>query len=257
MNKSWKKGLKITGGILVGVTAVAAAPFTGGGSLLAGASALGLGSAAAIGSAVAAGAAGGILVEIFSEDENGNSIVSKIEKGIVIVGPSGSGKTTIYNFLKGENKTGETSVSDYEQFEYIVNKTRTIIIRKGTDFGGGTGFINKYYHKMLKDLQVDYCFFVFNVNKYINEINYQRDVNARLDFIFRKNILDKKLRLIGSFIDKFPSNKKDEIDSKIRELIKEKTYKSLFDTNFFSLLNLTDNSSLKQYLENEFITKNN
>lgn len=63
---------KILGGILVGVGAIAAAPFTGGGSLFAAgvslSAALG-GTAAAVGATVGAGVVGGVTGAIIAEDE--------------------------------------------------------------------------------------------------------------------------------------------------------------------------------------------
>lgn len=61
---------KIIGGVIIGVGAVAAAPFTGGGSLLGAASLAGsLAGTTAAASAVAAGVAGGVAGAVISEEE--------------------------------------------------------------------------------------------------------------------------------------------------------------------------------------------
>lgn len=255
MDKGWEKGLKITGGVLVGVAAVAAAPFTGGGSILAGAASLGLGTAVAAGSAAAAGIAGGALANMLSEDTEDRTSQSGtkrtfIKRGIVILGPTQVGKTTIYNFLKGENKSGATSVEDYEQFKYKIGNGLAIIIRKGKDIGGKESFINNYYEKMITSNKIDYCFFVFNAFEYLNNTDHQRDVNARLHFICKKN---KKIKLIGSFIDNFSQDEQHLVSSKIQELNNEKPYKSMFGGRNFSLLNLTDQKQLSVYLKKVFI----
>lgn len=61
---------KILGGVAIGVGAVAAAPFTGGGSVLAGASLLGsLAGAGTVAAAVAAGTAGAVAGAVLSEEQ--------------------------------------------------------------------------------------------------------------------------------------------------------------------------------------------
>ncbi len=248
MNKGWKKGLKIAGGVVVGVAAVAAAPFTGGGSILAGAATLGLGTAAAAGSAVLAGAAGGALVNEMTKDK---PLI--IKKGIFILGPQQVGKTTLYDYLQGKNNSSkQTSVNNYDEFTYKIDKDKSLIIRKGKDIGGGTEFIERFYEKMITDKEVDYGFFVFNAYEYLNNIEHRRDVNARLDFIYGKNILNKKTIIIGSYIDKFSNEEVDKVASKIKELTADKSYRTLLSGEYLHLLNLTNHESLKDFFKNIF-----
>lgn len=232
-----KKGWKIFGGVLVGVVAVAAVPFTGGGSIVAGVSALGMGAAAA------AGTTGGILATVLFKDK------IKIKKGLAILGMQGAGKTTIYDFIQGKKKAGAiTTVDNYDEFEFNIGKNNTIVFRKGKDIGGGSEFIKKYYQQMIADKDIDYCFFVFNSYDYVNDKDYRGQVNARLDHIYNKKILVKKTCIIGSFLDKFSETDKSKIKSEIQQFVKDKPYEILLSRDYFHLADLVDDGQLKKLL---------
>ena len=236
---------KIVGGVALGVAAVAAAPFTGGGSIIAGAAALGLGTAAAAGAAVAAGAAGGALVTIFSEDNK-----PLVKKGLVILGTQNSGKTTIYDYLQGKKNAGINSKNDeYEEFIYSFNDNNSIIIRKGIDLGGDAGIFGKYYGKMINDKNIDFCFFVFNAFAYVNVENYRRDVNSRLHSIYEKGVLNKNTAIIGSFADHFSKEEIANVYDKISELTINKSYSSLLSREYFHLVDLTNDIKLKKLIK--------
>lgn len=244
MKKTWK----ILGGITLGVLAVAAAPITGGGSLFAGAAALGLGSAAAIGSAAAVGAAGGFLANYLSKDK------MFVKKGLVILGMQDAGKTTIYDFLQGKKRAGVSSnVDDYDEFTYSFDKENAIVIREGKDIGGGEEFIKKHYNKMINDTNIDFCFFVFNSFKYLNDKTYERNVNARFHIIYEKKILNKKTAIIGSFMDQFTKQEKSNVYNRISERITHKSYAELLSKEYFHLIDLTKEIELKKFINKTLI----
>lgn len=234
------KLLKILGGAVVGVAAVAAAPFTGGGSLLAGAAALGLGTATAIGFAVAAGIGGGILAD--------NLFPDKKRTGIAILGMIASGKTTIFNFLRNENINVGTSKREMDEFEYVLPNGKKRIIKKSVDIGGGDEYVKGEYASMLSSDEYDVYFFVFNSFEYLNNLNYQRNVNGRLLFIYNKKNSNKKIILIGSYRDKFKISTTKVIED-IKLVIENKQYSSLFNENFM-VMDLTDKSALKTFFNN-------
>lgn len=239
------KILKILGGVTIGVAAVAAAPFTGGGSIIVGASALGLGTTAAAGAALAAGAAGGGLAAIFSEDDK-----PLVKKGLFILGMQNSGKTTIYDFLQGKKNAGvTTNIEDYSEFKYFFNDNDSIVIRKGVDTGGDAGIFGRYYGKMIKDENIDFCFFVFNSFAYVNEEKYRREVNARLHSIYEQGILKKNTAIIGSFKDHFAKEEMSNVDDKIRKLTINKSYSSLLSREFFHLIDLTNDTKIKKLIK--------
>lgn len=236
---------KILGGVTIGVAAVAAAPFTGGGSILVGASALGLGTVAAAGAAVAAGAAGGGLAAIFSKEDT-----PLLRKGLFILGMQDSGKTTIYDFLSGKKNAGvTTNITEYNEFKYSFGDQHSMVIRKGIDTGGDSGFFGRYYGKMIKDENIDYCFFVFNSYEYIKNQNYRREVNSRLYAIFEKGILNKSTAIIGSFEDHFTQDELPFVYDKINELTKDKSYSSLLSREFFHVIDLRNEAKLKKLIK--------
>jgi hypothetical protein len=224
--KNIKKGFKALGGVLLGVVAVAAAPITGTAMVVTG---------------IAAGLTGGVLGSGVLFDKK-----PKVKKGVFIMGPQLVGKSEIYKHLQRSTKEAtQTSVSGYEEFDYQLGNKESITIKKGKDVGGGEEYISRFYKKILQDKEVDYILFVFNVYKYINNIDdHKGDVNARLDFIHKNNSLKKNIVCIGSFIDKFKNEDKENIYKRISKLTTKKDYKVLVSKENFQLLNLTDNESL-------------
>lgn len=238
------KLLKIIGGVVVGVVAVAAVPFTGGGSLLAGAAALGLGTATAVATAVAVGAAGGIFGSLWDGDEGDKS---DVKRKLGIIGMKNSGKTTFLFNLGGIKKiVSSTSTQNYEAFNYTTKSGIIVQIEKGRDIGGGKNYISDY-----KDIigNNNVTFFFFDINRYLNEIEYSRDCNSRLSFIF-PILENKKFVLIGSHADQSKL-----IISELREQIIERTinknYSKVFNENFF-IENLTNANQFSNLIENLF-----
>ena len=208
-----------------------------------------MGTAAAAGAAVAAGAAGGGLAAVFSKDKK-----PLVKKGLFILGMQNSGKTTIYDFLRGEKKAGvTTNINDYDEFTYSFNSTNSIVIRKGIDTGGDPAIFGRYYKKMIENKNIDFCFFVFNSFKYVNEEEYRREVNARLHAIYEKGILNKNTAIIGSFRDHFGEEKIYSIHNKITKLTSNKSYSILLSREFFHLIDLTNASKVKTLIETTMV----
>ncbi|WP_264521158.1 hypothetical protein [Flavobacterium sp. N1994] len=234
----YKRISKILGGAAIGVVAVAAVPFTGGGSLLAGAAALGLGTTTALVSAGVAGVIGGAIA--------GGSFKNNKRIGLGIFGMQNSGKTTIFNFLRNENEGPGTSIRDLSEIEFKLENGKRLYIKKGVDIGGGEEFIKKNYGPMLLDNNYDVYFFVFNSFEYLNKTNEQRDVDARIDFIKKKNNNKMKIILIGSHFDKFKINE-SIVRNEIKEKVKDKVYSDLFNENLV-LIDLTNNVDLQDFI---------
>lgn len=236
------KLFKILGGAVVGVAAIAAAPFTGGGSLLAGAAALGLGTTAAVVGAVSAGIAGGVLGGLWDDSGDGTS-----SRKLGIIGMKSSGKTTFLFNLGGLTRIKfNTNKDNYEDFEYKTNSGKTILIEKGLDIGGGKNYMVDYRDIISKN---DIVFYFFNISEYLNNVTYSRDCNSRLSFIF-SSLGDKKTVLIGTHSDK--SNlSKNQLREQVIKQIQDKNYSKLFNENFF-ILNLTDDTQFKNLIDNLF-----
>jgi GTPase SAR1 family protein len=230
---------QILGGVAIGVGAIAAAPFTGGGSLLAGAAALGLGTTAAVVGAVVAGAAGGGIVSYFT----GENIDCKLG----MIGMKSSGKSTLLKNLGGVKEVKKDTLKEkYDSFVYTLSSDKKIFIDKGKDIGGNVNFMVDY-KQIIEENSV--VFYFFNINKYLTEIDYKRQCNMRLAFIY-SSIKDKKFALIASHSD-HSQLLKNELEEKVLDEVKGKDYSKLFNDNLY-IVNLTDKSEFKKLIEKIF-----
>lgn len=230
---------QILGGVAIGVGAIAAAPFTGGGSLLAGAAALGLGTTAAVVGAVVAGAAGGGIVSYFT----GENIDCKLG----MIGMKSSGKSTLLKNLGGVKEVKIDSFKDiYESFVYTISSDKKIFIEKGTDIGGNKPFMANYEHIINNN---NVIFYFFNINRYLTETEYKRECNSRLAFIFSR-ITNKKFALIASHSD-HSDLEKNKLEEEVLNQVSGKEYSNLFNDNLY-VVNLTDKNEFKKLIEKIF-----
>jgi GTPase SAR1 family protein len=246
------KVLKIIGGVVVGVAAVAAAPFTGGGSILAGAAALGLGTTAAIAGAVAAGTFGGGLVSYLTRDQE------KVKIGLI--GMASSGKTTFLNKLRNfKGQYHPTSTDKYESFNFKLSTGKTIVIEKGKDIGGAKNYIT-FYRDIIKNN--DIILYFFNIHEYLKDNDYRRECNSRLAHInetdlsnygildgFNKQINDKII-IVASHSDK-SSNSSEMLMNEMLKQVNDKNYSDLFN-NVFLVLNLTNSNQVENLINKIF-----
>jgi hypothetical protein len=99
---------------------------------------------------------------------------------------------------------------------------------------------------MIKDNDV--CMFFFNAYVYLNDIDYRRHVNARLDFInecwSEKKAENNKAQfyVIMSYADKFKTKRREK-EKKVLSLFDGKNYKSLLDQHF--LIDMTNQAEVK------------
>lgn len=231
------KLLKIVGGVVVGVAAVAAAPFTGGGSILAGAAALGLGTTAAVAGAVLVGAAGGFVGSLWDEGE--------VSFSIAVLGMEGSGKTTFLNKVRNISGIPTPTVSEkkHENFLFKLPNGREVKIEKSIDTPGHNSYLH-YYDSAIENKKV--IFYFFNINDYLIDLQYRRECNSRLDFINGK-IMDKKIVVVATHADKNPAME-EELKFRVLKLIEDKTYSRLFKNNFF-ILNMINESDFRKLTE--------
>jgi hypothetical protein len=226
MNK--KKVGKILGGAAIAIGAVVALPIAG---------PIG---AITIAGALIAGGTGAVAGGVFS------FFTDKEKTGLAIFGMQGSGKTTIFNYLRNENAGPGTTIRTLNEFEYKLDNGKTRLIKKGVDIGGAEEYIKKNYAPMLLDTNYDVYFFVFNSFKYLNDSAEQRNINARIEFIQKKNLNNKKIFLIGSHFDKFKIDEPKVVRSEIISKVKDKVYNSLFNEDLL-LMDLTDKRTLKEF----------
>jgi hypothetical protein len=189
--------------------------------------------AAAVAAAVAApGMAilvfGGVIVSAI-----GISIwaTGKEQIGMAVLGMQQSGKTTWYDYLNGQNRHEKTTNKDIvDSFTMHLSDEKSVTIKKGIDIGGDKAFIKEHYEKMINDKENDFVIFFFNIEKYLNKIGYQRDVNSRLDLIYSiliKKIteeyeISKRVFIIMSYKDKLSNPDKSFKD--VTTLLSSKKY---------------------------------
>lgn len=205
---------------------------------------------------------GGMLYILFSGKSPTTIFKNEEEVNIAILGPNESGKTTLWNYLKGkpfskkyEETEGKIKISfvtkniiwTVENPDNAGNKIKC----KGVDINGTEDFIRTEWEEIIKNANM--IIFIFNAYNYLYEINYQRDVNQRMQFIkstIEKHDNEKKrgIWLLGSHADLLTNKKKEW--KKVIEIIKTKPYCEISNNN--ACIDLTNEKELKEYFHQMF-----
>ena len=184
------------------------------------------------------------------------------DKNLAILGPNEAGKTTLWNFLKGRpaskvyQETDGKVVLSFVASSKIWNAVKLdepieILKITGYDINGNGDFIRTDWEKIIEKSNM--IIFVFNSYKYLNSIDYQRDINQRMQFVYStvcKQTDGKKrgIWLLGSYADKLGNKKKDW--ERIIGIIKTKPYCDISHNN--ACVNLTNEDELKEYYKKIF-----
>lgn len=181
------------------------------------------------------------------------------DKKVLFLGPSMSGKTTLMGMLMkldfdpdfnpeikllDENRvysgTGQDDTTTYTNKKYNYQLT---------DMGGSPArLVNGKFESLLKTNDV--IVFLFDCANYLDNLEYEEDVNARLDFIWNMNdiLKGKTLLFVGSHSDKL-TIKKEEAVNQIRNSVNGKGYGNLLNKHPLVLGNLTDIRDLKSIIK--------
>lgn len=207
------------------------------------------------------GALIGTIAIIASGDDAKETYKGKKLVNLAILGPNAAGKTTLWNYLKGvpSSKTYQET-SEKTSMHFVASGITWNAIKsdisergcafKGYDINGHGDFIRTEWASLVNDSKM--ILFIFNAYKYLNNVEYQRDVNQRLQFV--KNCLDKKndssthVWILGSHSDSLRDKKNDW--EKIIGMIRQKPYSDLSHNN--ACLNLTNSDELKGYFNKMF-----
>lgn len=119
-----------------------------------------------------------------------------------------------------------------------------------TDMSGDSVFLKERFDKDIKNN--DYILFFFNVNDYLTNNSYKKDVDARIDFIHQHfefyttyypsiSIRTKKVLLVGTHIDD-AKNKMYEVE--IAKSVAGKPYAKLFEHIVY--INMLEEGSYKR-----------
>ena len=163
---------------------------------------------------------------------------------IAVLGMQGAGKTQLYNMLRGKYNCEPTTTGEeiYKEFTIKLADNREVRICKGIDIGGLESLIQKNYKKMISENEI--IIFIFKINKYLNDSEERRSVNARFDFLYNEAInkgmdIDNNIVVLGSFFDKLGKLEKINAADNFRKIVNNKEYSVLFNTNVF-FLNITE-----------------
>jgi len=175
---------------------------------------------------------------------------NKKELGLAVLGENQSGKTLWYDFLRNTQFSGvHTMEREYDAFDFEYDDGRKVHIKKGKDINGDRHFMS-IYEKMVKDNDV--IMFFNNIEQYIHNEEYRRDVNSRLDFIFHHLDLDKdkKLYIMWSYTDKLADRSKGADEAKSLFLKRQ-----IGKPTAFLFVNMTDNDEVKECAKKIFNVK--
>ena len=186
---------------------------------------------------------------------------SPVKKSMAILGPQGCGKTSFLRILQDkpydEKKDNGTSIADYDSFKTKIGD-KEYIIKSGKDIGGGTDFIRLYYERMIND--TDIVVFMFDINEYFNDTEYQKDVIARMDFVWRKlqhkykdDDIKSKYAVIGTHYDLLPEKgRKKALEKLCGSISSREEVTEMLNNNTF-LVNLINHSEdISKCLKNLF-----
>lgn len=202
------------------------------------------------------------LIIIISGDSGPDTFKDEKSVDLAILGPNEAGKTTLWNFLKGstaskvyqqtEDKEAISFVASSKTWNAVkLDETEEKLRFTGYDINGNGDFIRKYWEMLIENSNM--IIFVFNSYKYLHCVDYQRDINQRMQFIYStvcKQTDEKKrgIWLLGSYADKLGNKKKDW--ERIIGIIKTKPYCDISHNN--ACVNLTNENELKEYYNKIF-----
>lgn len=195
------------------------------------------------------------LVIIISGDSASDTFKNERSVDLAILGPNEAGKTTLWNFFKGRPASKVYyETDDKEKISFVASCTiwNAVKLRfKGRDINGNGDFIRTDWEKLIENSNM--IIFVFNSYEYLNSIDYQRDINQRMQFVYStvcKQTDEKKrdIWLLGSYADKLGNKKKDW--ERIIGIIKTKPYCDISHNN--ACVNLTNEDELKEYYKKIF-----
>ena len=186
-------------------------------------------------------------------------LASKIIKkfagtSIGVLGMPESGKTQFLMNLQGKGEMYKnkgyqgTSKDEYKKITFTIGN-KEYKIKGGTDIGGDIYNIKHYYETFLKNK--DICVFLFDIQKYKDNLGYRKDTNARLDYI-NNHIKDaSECAIIGSHVDKVKIEEGQSIITIVQKFVEGKEYARLLNIKFFAC-NLTSEKDMNELVNKLF-----
>lgn len=192
---------------------------------------------------------GGTLILLKSRKTQGQRLA--------VLGMKDAGKTRFYRFLQGkeyiEGLDNETEQDDIESFTYSCSNGSKIKIQKGYDYGGGRDLIKTHYEDLLK--ASDIVVFVFDLHKFLNDLEYQKETNSIASLINEMNYKKCNIVKIASHKDEFDLSKQKIksifIDDFKNAIQGKKYWDAILDFNFF-FADMRNNDELRTIADKIF-----
>ena len=181
------------------------------------------------------------------------SIFRKKDVQIGVVGPQKTGKTLFLNALRGiwgKEPEQTTQMENYEIIEYHFSDGKTRTFRNCKDVPGSNSFIRTTYKEIIEESTI--LLFFCNMKQYLESQEYERDVNARLDYIYevRKSINkdDKSLpvMIILSYADQVENRRKATLA--VQDKLSGKDYHEMC-CKYMHSINMTNEAEVKKLIE--------
>lgn len=186
------------------------------------------------------------LISVFSDNNHPQ---------VGVLGPNATGKTLFFSELRGiwtdakSDYIETTAPDEIKEIKYNLSNGKSITLRNCIDLPGTASFIRSHYQKIT--LESTYIFFFCNMCKYLSDVDYERNVNARLDYIFQTAKSKKtpiRTCLILSYADMVDNP--NEARKQVQEKLSNKDYASFYEQKV--TINMTDQKAVKELINKLF-----
>lgn len=173
---------------------------------------------------------------------------------IGVLGMPESGKTQFLMNLQGKGEMYKnkgyqgTSKDEYKKFTFTIGNKK-YKIKGGTDIGGDVYYIKFYYETFLNNK--DICIFLFDIQKYKDNLEYRKKTNTRLDYINRHIKNAYECAIIGTHVDKVKIEERLSIITDVQKFVEGKEYARLLNNKFFAC-NLTNEKDMNELVNKLF-----
>ncbi|MBM6805002.1 hypothetical protein H6A24_00530 [Bacteroides caecicola] len=180
---------------------------------------------------------------------------TKKDIGMAVLGMRMSGKTLWYNFLTNDSRIGTTSSTEkVRSFKMDFSNGRSVTVKQGMDIGGSEINVQLFYEELIKENDV--VLFLFNSFEYLNNLQYEREVNGRMAFIASKwdehhpdKELSKCIFVIATYADKLIDKEKGWKD--IVDRMSKRSFRNMIKQHLL-LVNMTDKKQVEIMKEKIF-----
>ena len=180
---------------------------------------------------------------------------TKKDIGMAVLGMRMSGKTLWYNFLTNDSRIGTTSsTEEVRSFKMDFSNGRSVTVKQGMDIGGSEINVQLFYEELIKENDV--VLFLFNSFEYLNNLQYEREVNGRMAFIASKwdehhpdKELSKCIFVIATYADKLIDKEKGWKD--IVDRMSKRSFRNMIKQHLL-LVNMTDKKQVEIMKEKIF-----